>query len=94
MCAVLRAGVWAVLRAGVWAVLRAGVWAVLRAGVCGRRGDCEGRWCPTGAAPTDVGWSGGGPGQRADLPRASAGSDMIGWGRVLLSHTLDAARSY
>ena len=29
-----------------------------------------------------------------DLPLASAGSDMIGWSRVLLSHTLDAARSY
>ena len=33
-------------------------------------------------------------GTGADLPLASAGSDMIGWGRVLLSHTLDAARSY
>ena len=32
--------------------------------------------------------------RRADLPLASAGSDMIRWGRVLLSHTLDAARSY
>ena len=31
---------------------------------------------------------------RPGLPRASAGSGMIGWGRVLLSHTLDAARSY
>ena len=31
---------------------------------------------------------------RADLPLASANSDMIRWGRVLLSHTLDAARSY
>ena len=30
----------------------------------------------------------------ADLPPASAGSDMIRWSRVLLSHTLDAARSY
>ena len=30
----------------------------------------------------------------ADLPLASAGSDMIGWGRVLLSHTLDTAHSY
>ena len=29
-----------------------------------------------------------------DLPLASAGSDMIGWSRVLLSHTRDAARSY
>ena len=29
-----------------------------------------------------------------DLPLASASSDMIGWSRVLLSHTLDAARSY
>ena len=29
-----------------------------------------------------------------DLPLASAGSDMIRWGRVLLGHTLDAARSY
>ena len=29
-----------------------------------------------------------------DWPLASAGSDMIGWIRVLLSHTLDAARSY
>ena len=28
-----------------------------------------------------------------DLPIASAGSDMIGWSRALLSHTLDAARS-
>ena len=30
----------------------------------------------------------------ADLPPASASSDMIRWSRVLLSHTLDAARSY
>ena len=29
-----------------------------------------------------------------DLPLASANSDMTGWSRVLLSHTLDAARSY
>ena len=29
-----------------------------------------------------------------DLPLAFAGSDMIRWGKVLLSHTLDAARSY
>ena len=29
-----------------------------------------------------------------DLPLACARSDMIRWGRVLLSHTLDAARSY
>ena len=29
-----------------------------------------------------------------DLPLASGGSDMIRWSRVLLSHTLDAARSY
>ena len=29
-----------------------------------------------------------------DVPLASAGSDMIRWGRVLLSHTLDAAHSY
>ena len=29
-----------------------------------------------------------------DVPEASAGSDMIRWGRVLLRHTLDAARSY
>ena len=29
-----------------------------------------------------------------DLPLASAKSDMMGWSRVLLSHTLDAARSY
>ena len=29
-----------------------------------------------------------------DLPLASASSDMIRWSRVLLSHTLDAARSY
>ena len=28
-----------------------------------------------------------------DLPLASASSDMIRWSRVLLSHTLDAARS-
>ena len=28
-----------------------------------------------------------------DLPLASANSDMIRWGRVLLSHTLDAPRS-
>ena len=28
------------------------------------------------------------------LPPASANSDIIRWGRVLLSHTLDAARSY
>ena len=35
------------------------------------------------------------PGFRTpDLPLASASTDMIGWGRVLLSHTLDAARSY
>ena len=31
---------------------------------------------------------------RADLPIASAGSDMIRWSTVLLSYTLDAARSY
>ena len=40
----------------------------------------------------------GGPRARAeagpDLPPASANSDMIGWSRVLLSHTLAAARSY
>ena len=30
----------------------------------------------------------------ADLPAASASSGKIGWGRVLLSRTLDAARSY
>ena len=29
-----------------------------------------------------------------DLPLASASPDMIRWSRVLLSHTLDAARSY
>ena len=29
-----------------------------------------------------------------DLPLASAGSDMIRWSRVLLSHTLDRTRSY
>ena len=29
-----------------------------------------------------------------DVPLASAGSDMIRWSRILLSHTLDAARSY
>ena len=29
-----------------------------------------------------------------DLPLASACSEMIRWSRVLLSHTLDAARSY
>ena len=29
-----------------------------------------------------------------DLPLASASADMIGWSRVLLSRTLDAARSY
>ena len=29
-----------------------------------------------------------------DLPLASASSDMIRWSRVLLSHALDAARSY
>ena len=33
-------------------------------------------------------------GSTSELPPASAGSDMIGWSRVLLSHTLDAARSY
>ena len=32
--------------------------------------------------------------QRPDLPLASARSDIIGWSRILLSHTLDAARSY
>ena len=31
---------------------------------------------------------------KADLPPAYAGPDMFRWGRVLLSHTLDAARSY
>ena len=30
----------------------------------------------------------------ADLPQASTSPDMIGWSGVLLSHTLDAARSY
>ena len=29
-----------------------------------------------------------------DLPLASASSDIIRWSRALLSHTLDAARSY
>ena len=33
-------------------------------------------------------------GARLDLPPAFAGSDMIRWSRVLLSHELDAARSY
>ena len=33
-------------------------------------------------------------GTQPDLPLASAGSDMIRCSRVLLSHTLDAARSY
>ena len=33
-------------------------------------------------------------GNATDLPLASASSDMIGWSRVLLSHTLDAPRSY
>ena len=32
--------------------------------------------------------------QNADVPLASANSDMIRWNRVLLSHTLDAARTY
>ena len=35
-----------------------------------------------------------GVGLVSDLPLASAGSDMIRWSRVLLSHTLDAACSY
>ena len=30
----------------------------------------------------------------SDLPLAAASSDVIRWSRVLLSHTLDAARSY
>ena len=34
------------------------------------------------------------PSLRADLPLASANSDIIGWSRVLLSQALDAARSY
>ena len=34
------------------------------------------------------------PGPRTDLPLASANSDVIRWSRVLLSHPLDAARSY
>ena len=33
-------------------------------------------------------------GEGADLPLASANSDVIRWSRVLLSHTMDAARSY
>ena len=48
--------------------------------------------CAGGGAVRGV-WPGGDT-CGADLPLASAGSDMIGWGRVLLSHTLDAARSY
>ena len=52
--------------------------------------------------PIHGGRLGGGGGQcippvqhpAPDLPLASASSDMIGWSRVLLSHTLDAARSY
>ena len=36
---------------------------------------------------------GGGGGPVPDLPLASASSDMIGWSRVLLSRTLDTARS-
>ena len=31
---------------------------------------------------------------KPDLPPASASSDMIRWSRVLVSHTLHAARSY
>ena len=34
------------------------------------------------------------PHMGAELPLSSAKSDMIRWSRVLLSHTLDAARSY
>ena len=33
-------------------------------------------------------------GSTPDLPLASVTSDMIRWSWVLLSHTLDAARSY
>ena len=33
-------------------------------------------------------------GMKPDVPPASASPDMIGWSRVLLSHTPDAARSY
>ena len=40
-----------------------------------------------------AGVGGGGPVQ-PDLPLASATSDIIRWSRVLLSHTLDTARSY
>ena len=34
------------------------------------------------------------PNMALHVVRASASSDMIRWSRVLLSHTLDAARSY
>ena len=34
------------------------------------------------------------PNRQEDLPLAPASSEMIRWSRVLLSHTLDAARSY
>ena len=37
-------------------------------------------------------WKGGG--FKIESPLASASSDMIGWSGVLLSRTLDAARSY
>ena len=62
--------------------------------------------CPEGAGPGGGGRRSGDVGVRwraacgvrvtrvTDLPLASARSDMIGWSRVLLSHTLDAARSY
>ena len=43
------------------------------------------------AAGTAAEWRGAGV---ADWPLASASSDMIGWRRILPSHTLDAARSH
>ena len=45
---------------------------------------------PPEAFQLDGMWERSPPGLRL----ASASSDMIGWSRVLLSHTLDAARSY
>ena len=53
----------------------------------GKEGGEGGKWISQSLARS-------GCGGRPDLPLGSAGSDTIRWGRVLLSHTLDAARSY
>ena len=72
-------------------LLTVGKWSGRKVG--GRRLQGGGGACippPPAKLIPDVPWRVSLP----DLPLASANSAMIGWSRVLLSHTLDAARSY